>query len=88
MEKKLSVRQIGYVGIMLFGIFFGAGNLIFPVNMGQMAGGNVWWATLGFILTGVGLPILGIIALGVTDSSGAFEISSNVASRLRTFLPF
>ncbi|KRN43013.1 branched-chain amino acid transport system II carrier protein [Fructilactobacillus fructivorans] len=78
MEKKLSVRQIGYVGIMLFGIFFGAGNLIFLVNMGQMAGGNVWWATLGFILTGVGLPILGIIALGVTDSSGAFEISSNV----------
>ena len=45
---------------MLFALFFGAGNLIFPAAMGQSAGANVWWAVLGFCVTGVGLPLLGI----------------------------
>ena len=46
---------------MLFGMFFGAGNLIFPVSMGQQAGSQVWITTLGFLITGVGLPLLGVI---------------------------
>ena len=45
---------------MLFGLFFGAGNLIFPVLMGQMAGHQVIAATAGFLVTGVGLPLLGL----------------------------
>ena len=36
------------IGSMLFALFFGAGNLIFPAAMGQAAGENVWWAVLGF----------------------------------------
>ena len=51
------------IGSMLFALFFGAGNLIFPAAMGQAAGENVWWAVLGFCVTGVGLPLLGIIAV-------------------------
>ena len=46
------------IGLMLFALFFGAGNLIFPGSMGQAAGQNVWWALLGFCITGVGLPLL------------------------------
>ena len=46
---------------MLFGMFFGAGNLIFPVSMGQQAGSHVWITTLGFLITGVGLPLLGVV---------------------------
>ena len=46
---------------MLFGMFFGAGNLIFPVSMGQQAGSQVWITTLGFLITGVGLPLLGVV---------------------------
>ena len=46
----------------LFGLFFGAGNLIFPALMGQMAGSHTAAAT-GSIITGVGLPLLGIIAI-------------------------
>ena len=39
------------IGSMLFAIFFGAGNLIFPAAMGQAAGSNLWWALLGFCVT-------------------------------------
>ena len=44
------------IGLMLFALLFGAGNLIFPAAMGQNAGVNVWYAVLGFCVTGVGLP--------------------------------
>ena len=61
---------------MLFGLFFGAGNLIFPIHMGQMAGANVWVSVLGFLVTGVGLPLLGVAALGISRSTGLFDLSS------------
>lgn len=61
---------------MLFGMFFGAGNLIFPVSMGQQAGNHVWITTLGFLITGVGLPLLGVAALGISQSNGLFDLSS------------
>ena len=61
---------------MLFGMFFGAGNLIFPVSMGQQAGSQVWITTLGFLITGVGLPLLGVAALGISQSNGLFDLSS------------
>ena len=41
---------------MLFGLFFGAGNLIFPIHLGQTAGENVWLVNLGFLITAIGLP--------------------------------
>ena len=45
MKKKLTVQEYVVVASMLFGLFFGAGNLIFPVHMGQMAGSQlVPWA--------------------------------------------
>lgn len=63
---------------MLFGLFFGAGNLIFPVFMGQMAGHNIWYAILGFLVTGVGLPLLGIVAMGISRSDGLYKLASRV----------
>ncbi|MDM5315269.1 branched-chain amino acid transport system II carrier protein [Fictibacillus sp. b24] len=51
------------VGLMLFALFFGAGNLIFPPALGQSAGDMVWQSMIGFFITGVGLPLLGVIAL-------------------------
>ena len=47
------------VGLMLFALFFGAGNLIFPAFLGQQAGSNWLSAMSGFLLTGAGLPLLG-----------------------------
>ena len=81
MEKKLSFKQYLYVGSMLFGLFFGAGNLIFPVNMGQLAGENVLLANLGFLVTGIGLPFLGVIAIGISQSKGVFELASKIDRR-------
>ncbi|MEG0497261.1 MAG: branched-chain amino acid transport system II carrier protein, partial [Carnobacterium sp.] len=77
-EQKLTFSSYLYIGSMLFGLFFGAGNLIFPVHMGQLAGSNVSWATVGFLITGIGLPFLGVVAIGVSNSSGLFELSSRI----------
>ena len=78
MEKKLSSKDYLYLGSMLFGLFFGAGNLIFPVHMGQEAGANVWPAIIGFLITGIGLPFLGIIAIGISGENGLFDLASRV----------
>ena len=50
MQQKLSLSSSILIGSMLFGMFFGAGNLIFPVHMGQEAGASVWLATEAFLL--------------------------------------
>ena len=78
MKQKQSFKEYVYVASMLFGMFFGAGNLIFPVYMGQAAGRNVWPAIVGFLVTGVGLPLLGVAALGISRSSGLFDLSRKV----------
>lgn len=87
MKQKLSGRDYTYVASMLFGMFFGAGNLIFPVHMGQMAGSNIWPAIIGFCVTGVGLPLLGVAALGISRSGGLFELGSRVGKPYSMFLP-
>ena len=76
--KKLSFKEIITVASMLFGMFFGAGNLIFPAYMGQMAGRNMWQASAGFLITGVGLPLLGVAALGISQENGLLGLSSRV----------
>ncbi|KAB2338847.1 branched-chain amino acid transport system II carrier protein [Cytobacillus depressus] len=63
MNKELSVKQMIPVGLMLFALFFGAGNMIFPPFLAQQAGSNFWPAIIGFLVTGVGLPLLGVIAI-------------------------
>lgn len=78
MKYRLSWREYISIASMLFGLFFGAGNLIFPVHMGQMAGSGVWSAICGFLVTGVGLPLLGVAALGISRSSGLFELGSRI----------
>lgn len=85
MKQKLSGRDYTYVASMLFGMFFGAGNLIFPVHMGQMAGSNIWPAVIGFCVTGVGLPLLGVAALGISRSGGLFELGSRVGKPYSMF---
>lgn len=46
----------------LFSLFFGAGNLLLPPLLGYNAGENWFWVTLGFIITAVAIPIIGIYA--------------------------
>ncbi|CVH75892.1 Branched-chain amino acid transport system 2 carrier protein [Clostridiales bacterium CHKCI006] len=85
MKTKLTFFEILSVASMLFGLFFGAGNLIFPVLMGQMAGHQVIAATAGFLVTGVGLPLLGVAALGIGKAEGLQDLSSRVSQRFGLF---
>jgi len=48
-------------GVLLFGLFFGAGNLIFPPSLGWEAANNYWPAIIGFVITGVGMPVLALL---------------------------
>ena len=60
---NLSRRKMLLVSFMLFSLFFGAGNLIFPPFLGQNAGAAAVPALLGFLLTAVVLPVLGVIVV-------------------------
>ena len=79
MKRKLTMRETIVVASTLFGMFFGAGNLIFPVHLGQMAGSNSWPAIIGFCITAVTIPILAVAAIGNTHSDNLMELSSKVS---------
>lgn len=78
MKNSLSFSSYSVIGVMLFALFFGAGNLIFPAQLGQNAGTNFWPAVTGFLITGVGLPLLGILAMGFSGSSNLQDLASRV----------
>ncbi|RHW40370.1 branched-chain amino acid transport system II carrier protein [Neobacillus notoginsengisoli] len=78
MKQNTSFSTYAIIGTMLFGMFFGAGNLIFPIQMGQLAGTNFWPALIGFLITAIGLPFLGILAFGLSASSGLRHLASRV----------
>ncbi|MGN1284615.1 MAG: branched-chain amino acid transport system II carrier protein, partial [Candidatus Limosilactobacillus intestinavium] len=73
-SHKLTTKQYLVVSSLLFGLFFGAGNLIFPLHLGQLAGGHWVGATVGFLLTGVLLPLLSVLAIAVTRSEGVYDV--------------
>ena len=59
----LKTRDLMALGFMTFALFLGAGNIIFPPIVGLAAGEHLWSAALGFLLTGVGLPLVTVVAL-------------------------
>lgn len=71
MNDKLPFSKILIIGLMLFAMFLGAGNVIFAPIVGQQAGTNTWVAMGGFLITGVGLVLLAIMAL--TRGGGTVE---------------
>lgn len=60
--KSLAAGQSLVVGITLFSMFFGAGNLILPPLLGYQAGAASVPAALGFLVTGIGLPVCGVVS--------------------------
>lgn len=70
MKRKLSGRNLLLVGFTLFSMFFGAGNLIFPPFLGAEAGVLTWHAMGGFLLSAVGLPVLGVAAVAMSGGLG------------------
>ena len=76
MSKK--TKDFLVIGFALFAMFFGAGNLIFPPYLGNMVGSQYIFAIIGFTLTGVGVPLLAIIAC--TKGDGTFETMASKIS--------
>ncbi len=78
MNNKFTLQNALVIGSMLFGLFFGAGNLIFPLMLGQQAAANLYPAMIGFLITAVGLPLLGVNALGVTKRNDLYDLSTYI----------
>ena len=55
-------KEIWIAGFALFSLFFGAGNLLLPPLLGYHAGENWFWVIIGFVITAVIIPIIGIYA--------------------------
>ncbi|MDO4634015.1 MAG: branched-chain amino acid transport system II carrier protein [Eubacteriales bacterium] len=83
--NRLTNRQRFLVALTLFGMFFGAGNLIFPVHLGQLAGKNAVIAVVGFFITAVGIPILSVAAIGNTHSDSLHVLAGRVGRRYSYF---
>lgn len=81
MNQKLTARQLALIGSMLFGLFFGAGNLIFPMILGARAGTALPAALAGLLVTAVGIPLLGIVSMGISRSEGLIHLSGRVSRR-------
>ncbi|MDO5027225.1 MAG: branched-chain amino acid transport system II carrier protein [Tissierellia bacterium] len=77
MDNKLNKKEFISVSLMLFAMFFGSGNLIFPPILANQAGSSMWTALIGFSLTAVVFPVLGILAIAKTD--GAKNLAARVA---------
>ncbi len=73
-ERRLSAKDYFVVSSMLFALFFGAGNLIFPLHLGQLAGRHWLIAAAGFLVTGVLLPLLSVLAVAITRADGVYEV--------------
>lgn len=76
---KLSKKKMVLISFMLFSLFFGAGNLIFPPFLGQNAGENTPLAMCGFLITAVILPVLGVIV--VADYNGLDALATKAGKK-------
>ncbi len=64
---KVKFSHLFSVGLAVFAMLFGSGNIVFPLALGKYAGAGVWAALLGFIPTAVIIPIMGLISTMLCD---------------------
>lgn len=84
--KSFSQKELIFISFMLFSMFFGAGNLIFPAFLGRSAGEDIWLALTGFIISAVGLPILGVMAVAKVGNFSA--LTNRVHPLFALIFPF
>ncbi|REJ09359.1 branched-chain amino acid transport system II carrier protein [Halobacillus trueperi] len=73
----MKARDTIFIGFTLFALFFGAGNLIYPVSLGIESGTSYFPAIFGFVITGVGLPIITVAAISLVRN-GAVQLAGRV----------
>ena len=81
MMKQSALVRYGAIGLMLFALFFGAGNLIYPAFLGIYSGSQFWLAIIGFCLTAVTLPLLGVVAIAYTGTEDAESLVRPISKR-------
>lgn len=79
--KPLTWKQYIVIASLLFGLFFGAGNLIFPIHLGQLSGANWGMATFGFLITAVLLPLLAVLAISASHAKGVYDIGRPLGNK-------
>ncbi|MCS4485041.1 branched-chain amino acid transport system II carrier protein [Gleimia sp. 6138-11-ORH1] len=88
--SKQKLSMIVVTGLALFAMYFGAGNLIFPVMLGADAGVNLPIAMAGMFITAVIIPILALVALATSENgvSGVTERIGKIPGLLLTVFIF
>ncbi len=81
-NKQMTMGDTIGLGFMTFAFFLGAGNLIFPPFAGHMAGDNTLPAMIGFLLTAVGMPLVGLIAIAKSNGKVTAFLPSAAATAL------
>lgn len=84
-ECEMSKKTV-VTGIALFSMFFGGGNLIYPLSTGMQGGNNLFLAFLGFILSGVLLPFIGVITV-ILHGGKAKEVFNILGPFMRKVFP-
>ena len=75
MSDKLNFKRTIITASLIFGMLFGAGNLIFPIHLGQMAGSHWLSASSGFLISGVLIPLMALLAISITRSNGIYDLA-------------
>ncbi|MBO4106815.1 branched-chain amino acid transport system II carrier protein [Streptococcus suis] len=78
------MKKGALTGLLLFGMFFGAGNLIFPPALGVLSGENFWPAILGFVVSGVGIAVIALIVGTLNPKGYIHEISRKISPLFAT----
>lgn len=86
--KRLLQSDIVSIGLAIFSMLFGAGNLMYPIKVGMSSGLQNTWGMLGFTLTAVVLPVIGLIAMMLFEGNyrNFFSRVGNSAGRLIVFI--
>ena len=82
--EGIKIKDMIVTGFALFAMFFGAGNLIFPPYLGSLYGSKWIAAMLGFGITGIGLPLLGVIVM--SQHEGSFDNFAGKGGKLFSIL--
>ena len=75
------LKKGGLTALLLFGMFFGAGNLTFPPQLGFESGGHFWPAIAGFVLSGIGIAILTLVIGTLNPKGYIHEISQKISPK-------
>ena len=79
MKEIIMAKKGALTGLLLFGIFFGAGNLIFPPSLGALSGEQFLPAIAGFVFSGVGIAVLTLIIGTLNPKGYIHDISKKIS---------